>query len=77
MYKSNKRMLPDWFSAALQTSRKYGRQLPSRKIAMKQVFKYIDEKNALAILPVPQSSIQELEDMLAKVDPGQHRTKEG
>ena len=44
---------------------------------MKQVFKYIDEKNALAILPVPQSSIQELEDMLAKVDPGQHRTKEG
>jgi hypothetical protein len=44
---------------------------------MKQVFKYIDEKNALAILPVPQSSIQELEDMLAKVDPGQHGTKEG
>jgi hypothetical protein len=26
--KPNKGMLSDWFSAALQTSRKYGRQMP-------------------------------------------------
>jgi hypothetical protein len=44
---------------------------------MKQLFKFIDENNALAILPVPHNSIQELEEMLAEIDTGKQGNKEG
>lgn len=44
---------------------------------MKKVFRYIDEKNALAILPVPLSSIQEIEEMLAVIDAGESGVQEG
>jgi hypothetical protein len=44
---------------------------------MNQSFKYLDEKNALAILPVPFNSILEIEDMLEAVDKGERGGKIG
>jgi hypothetical protein len=44
---------------------------------MKQGFKYIDEKNALAVLPIPHNSIQELEEMLVEIDAGRQGDKAG
>lgn len=44
---------------------------------MKQGFKYIDERNALTILPIPQSSILELEEMLVEIDAGRQGNKSG
>lgn len=44
---------------------------------MEQVLKYIDEKNALAILPIPHSSILEIDKMLTEVDAGRYGNKEG
>lgn len=44
---------------------------------MKQLFRFIDEKNALAILPVPHNSIQELEEMLVEIDAGKQGNKDG
>ncbi len=37
---------------------------------MNQVFKYLDEKNALSILPIPEGAIGEIEKMLGAVNDG-------
>ncbi|MES9981681.1 MAG: hypothetical protein ABW107_23465, partial [Candidatus Thiodiazotropha sp. 6PLUC5] len=42
---------------------------------MKQAFKYIDENNALAVLPIPLSSILELEELLVEIDEGRQGNK--
>lgn len=44
---------------------------------MKQSFKYLDEKNALTILPIPVNTIREMEDMLEAVNNGERGGKPG
>mgnify|MGYP001312648186 CR=1 FL=1 len=44
---------------------------------MTQAFKYIDEKNALAVLPIPRSSILEIEGLLVEIDEGRAGNKLG
>jgi len=44
---------------------------------MSQSFKFLDEKNALALLPIPESCLQEIEAMLVAIDNGERGGKEG
>jgi hypothetical protein len=44
---------------------------------MNQPYKFLDEKNALAILPVPESCLQEIEAMLEAIDRGERGGSEG
>lgn len=44
---------------------------------MGQSFKFLDEKNALALLPIPESCLHEIEAMLEAVDRGERGGSEG
>jgi len=44
---------------------------------MTQRFRFIDEENALAVLPIPQSAIHNLEDMFVEIEEGKHGGKVG
>jgi hypothetical protein len=44
---------------------------------MNQSFKFLDEKNALALLPIPASCLQEIEVMLEAVNRGERGGREG
>ena len=44
---------------------------------MDQPYKFLDEKNALAILPIPESCLQEMEAMLEAIDRGERGGCEG
>lgn len=44
---------------------------------MSQSFKFLDEKNALALLPIPEACLQEIEEMLEAIEKGERGGKKG